>query len=87
MNARYPPSCVVMAVIDTGFTGFLLVPPETLRALRFDQLKPRRVKGQLANGTSIELKAAYGVIEIPEIQLEDEGLVESNPHIRETLLG
>jgi len=87
MNARYPTEGSVMAVIDTGFTGFLLVPPETFGALRLDELTPRRVKGQLANGTSIDLQAAYGIIEIPEIRFEDEGLVESNPHIKETLLG
>jgi len=87
MNTRYPTHGAVMAVLDTGFTGFLLVPPKTFEALRFDELLPRRVKGQLANGTSIELQAAYGIIEIPEIRFEDEGLVESNPHIRETLLG
>jgi clan AA aspartic protease len=86
-DARYPIDGAVMAVLDTGFTGFLLVPYETFRALRFDELNPRRVKGQLANGTLIELQAAYGILEIPEIHFEDEGLVESNPHVRETLLG
>jgi hypothetical protein len=33
------------------------------------------------------LQAAYGILEIPEIHFEDEGLVESNPKVRETLLG
>jgi clan AA aspartic protease len=87
LDARYPIDGAVMAVLDTGFTGFLLVPYETFRALRFDELNPRRVKGQLAYGTLIELQAAYGILEIPEIQFEDEGLVESDPHVRETLLG
>jgi clan AA aspartic protease len=76
-----------MAVLDTGFTGFLLVPYEVFRALKFDELKPRRMKGELADGTSIDLQAAYGILEIPEIHFEDEGLIESNPHIRETLVG
>ncbi len=78
---------MVMAVLDTGFTGFLLVPFDTFKALKLDELKLRRVKGELANGTSIPLQAAYGVLEILEIPFEDEGLIESNPHIRETLLG
>jgi clan AA aspartic protease len=87
LNAHYPIEGAVMAVLDTGFTGFLLVPYETFKALKFNELEPRRVKGQLANGASIELQAAYGILEIPDIQFEDEGLVESNPHVSETLVG
>ncbi len=87
LDAHYPPDGIVMAVLDTGFTGFLLIPFETFRALKLDELKPRLVKGELANGASIELQAAYGILEIPEVRFEDEGLIESNPHIREILLG
>jgi clan AA aspartic protease len=87
LNARYPRDGLVMAVLDTGFTGFLLIPYLTFRALKFHELKPRVVKGELANGTSIELRAAYGILEIPEIHFEDEGLIESNPQIKEILVG
>jgi clan AA aspartic protease len=87
LDAHYPPEGIVMAVLDTGFTGFLLIPYKTFRALKLDELKPRLVKGELANGTSIELQAAYGILEIPDAQFEDEGLIESNPQIKELLLG
>ena len=87
LDAHYPRDGMVMAVVDTGFTGFLLIPFEAFRALKLDELKPKLVKGQLANGASIELQAAYGILEIPEVRFEDEGLIESNPHIREILLG
>lgn len=87
LDAHYPPDGMAMAVLDTGFTGFLLIPFDTFRALKLDELKPRFVKGQLANGASIELQAAFGILEIPEIRFEDEGLIESNPNIREILLG
>jgi clan AA aspartic protease len=87
LDAHYPPDGVAMAVIDTGFTGFLLIPFKAFRALKLNELKPRLVKGELANGRSIELQAAYGILEIPELRFEDEGLIESNPDIREILLG
>ncbi len=87
LDAYYPPTGEVMAVLDTGFTGFVLVPFEVFRALKLDEMKPTRVKGELADGTSIELQAAYGILEIPEIDLEDEGIIESNPKIKEILLG
>jgi len=87
LDAHYPPDGTVMAVLDTGFTGFLLIPFQAFRALKLDELKPRLLKGKLANGASIELQAAYGILEIPEARFEDEGLIESNPDIREILLG
>lgn len=87
LDAHYPRDGSVMAVLDTGFTGFLLVPFQAFKALKFDELKPRLVKGELANGTAVELQAAYGILEIPEIRFEDEGLIESNPHISEILVG
>jgi clan AA aspartic protease len=87
LDAHYPPDGLVLAVLDTGFTGFLLVPFDAFHALKLDELRTRFVNGELANGTSIELRAAYGVMEIPEAHFEDEGLIESNPDVRETLLG
>jgi clan AA aspartic protease len=87
LDAQYPLRGVVMAVVDTGFTGFVLTPSKVFRALKFDQLKTSRVRGELADGTSIELQAAYGILEVPEIEHEDEGLIEFNPKIKEILLG
>jgi predicted aspartyl protease len=34
-----------MAVLDTGFTGSLVVPYETFRQLKFDELRVSRIKG------------------------------------------
>lgn len=87
LEAHYPPDGTVLAVLDAGFTGFLLIPFKTFKALKLSQLKPRLLKGGLANGTSIELQAAFGILEIPELQFEDGGLIESSPGIRETLIG
>jgi hypothetical protein len=46
------------------------------RALKLDELKPKKVKGGLTNGRSIQLQAAHGSVRIPEIEFEDEGLIE-----------
>lgn len=76
-----------MAALDTGYTGFILIPVSIFRALKLHELKPIIAKGQLADGRSIELQAAYGALRIPELLFEDEGLIETNPNIREILLG
>lgn len=87
LSERYPPHGSVMAVLDTGFTGFLLVPNGVFKQLRLDELKPIVTTGQLADGSSIQLRGAYGSLRIPELDFKDEGLIESAPAIREILLG
>jgi len=76
-----------MAAVDTGFTGFVLTPLKVFQALKLDELKTTPVRGELADGTSIELQAAHGILEVPEIEHQDEGLIEANPKIKEILLG
>ena len=87
LDTEYPTDGLVMAALDTGYTGFILIPRAIFRSLKLDELKPIVTKGQLADGRSIELRAAYGVLGIPELGFEDEGLVETNPDITEILLG
>jgi clan AA aspartic protease len=76
-----------MAVLDTGFTGFLLVPSSIFKELGLGELRPIVTKGQLADGTSIQLQGVYGSFRIPELDFKDEGLIETAPNIREILLG
>lgn len=87
LDTYYPSDGLVMAVLDTGFTGFMVVPHRVFEALRLHELKSVQTTGQLADGTSIQLHGAYGILRIPEIRLEDEGLIETNPNIREIILG
>jgi len=87
LETEYPTNGQVMAAIDTGYTGFVLVPHTVFRALKLDELKPMTIKGELADGRSIKLHAAYGILRIPELPFEDEGLIETNPEITEILLG
>ena len=87
LETEYPIDGRVMAALDTGYTGFVLIPPMIFRALKLDELKPITTKGQMADGRSIRLLAAYGILRIPELPFEDEGLIETNPEIKEILLG
>jgi clan AA aspartic protease len=87
LDTEYPIDGQVMAALDTGYTGFVLIPPAIFRALKLDELRPIITKGQLADGRSIELRAAHGILGISELRFEDEGLIETNPEIREILFG
>lgn len=87
LDTHYPPDGSVMAVLDTGFTGFLLVPNRIFSELRLDELKPIVTTGQLADGTSIQLRGAYGSLRISELDFMHEGLIETTPSIGEIILG
>jgi clan AA aspartic protease len=87
LDTHYPPDGSVMAVLDTGFTGFLLVPNRIFSDLRLDELKPIVTTGQLADGTSIQLRGAYGSFRISELDFMGEGLIETTPSIGEIILG
>lgn len=87
LDTEYPIDGEVMAALDTGYTGFVLVPPTIFTALKLNELKPITTRGQLTDGRSIELQAAYGILRISELRFEDEGLIETNTEIREILFG
>lgn len=87
LDVEYPGEGRVSAVLDTGFTGFALVPEEIFDALRLSELKPIRAKALLANGGTIPLRGAYGVLEIPEIGHNANGLIETSGSVNEVLIG
>ena len=85
---RYPEEeREVLAVLDTGYTGFVLVPGDVFEALDLGQLEPVRGVGRTADGREIELMGNYAVVEVPDIGLRAEGLVETAPDVEEILLG
>ena len=85
---RYPErGREVLAVLDTGYTGFVLVPPDVFEDLGLGQLEPVKGVARTADGREIELTGNYAVVEIPDIELRAEDLVETAPNVEEILLG
>lgn len=87
LGIAYPPEGLIGAVLDTGFTGFLLVPGRVFRELHLHELKTTNVKAVLADENEILLKAAPGSISIPAIDFTSDGLIETAPKIKELLIG
>lgn len=84
---RYPGKGEVLATLDTGYTGFALVPEDIYMKLGLDQLEPVRSKAKTADDREIELWGNYAIIKVPDIGLSKEGLVETTFNIVEVLLG
>ena len=87
LGLRCPETGELMAVIDTGFSGFLFVPQRLFKELGFDQLKTRKSRALLADGSRLELRGAYGSIEFPRLAVTADGLVETAPGASEVLIG
>ena len=87
-DRRYPgEEKEVLAVLDTGYTGFALVPEEVFSALGLGQLEPVKSIGRTADGREIELRGNYAAVKVPDIRLKVEGLVETASNVEEILLG
>ena len=78
---------LLLAVLDTGFSGFVLVPPSIFNGIRLNEMKLLRTRGILADGRSLRLRGAYGSISIPELDFFEDGLIETAPGILETIIG
>ena len=77
----------LLGVLDTGFSGFVLLPPRIFNQLRLDEMKPIVTQAILADGRKVALKGAYGSFSIPELDFFDEGLIETASGVLETIIG
>jgi len=77
----------VMAVLDTGYTGFVFVPMKLFKLLHFNDLKLRKAEARLAGGSSIELTRALGSVTFPAINLKLDGAIETSEGATEILVG
>lgn len=77
----------VMAILDTGYSGFLFIPKKLFGRLRLSDLKPTIAEASLADGSSLRLTGAFGSIEFPSLGLEIDGLIETSEGAEEILLG
>jgi clan AA aspartic protease len=77
----------VLAVVDTGYSGFLLVPETVYRELGFEDLRKKSSRARLANGALVELSSSYGTIRFDDLKVETDGLVQTCQGIEEVLIG
>ena len=86
-EAQYPVNGWAHAVLDTGFTGFLLLPSKIYGYLKLEEQKQKTITAETADGHKIVFKAAYATIQIRGLDTPLDGLIETNENIKEILLG
>ncbi len=87
LKRTYPEKGAVIAVVDTGFEGFLLIPEDIFNYLGFDQLKTFKRNLILPNGEAIISEGFYGKITLTKIDQSLEGYIETVKNLTEIVIG
>jgi clan AA aspartic protease len=86
-GTRYPSEKSVVAVIDSGYEGFLAVPTDVFKHLRLDELQQQRRTLVLANGDIVTSNGAYATLEMPHLPVKLNGFLETYRGLEEIILG
>ncbi len=87
LTSSYPRRGNIFAFVDTGYSGFLLVPRRIFEELKLHQLATRVVDARLADGRVIKLSRAPGSIRFDEISVTVDGLIDTHQDVSEVLIG
>jgi clan AA aspartic protease len=77
----------VMAVLDTGYSGFLYIPKNLFEKLHLSDLKAMKSEAVLADGSSVQLTGAFGSVNYLRVGLKVDGLIETSDDAEEILVG
>ena len=87
LDKRYPEEGQLIAVVDTGYEGFLAIPKNVFTSLSFGELQKEKRRLVLANGNILNAEGAYGAFRAPQVPLDADGFVETYDGLDEVLLG
>jgi len=87
LGERYPREGDVLAVLDTGYEGFLAVPREVFDSLKLGELITERGELVLPNKQVVTTHAAYAAARIIDAGVLVEGLVETFEGLDEIVAG
>jgi len=87
LGKKFPEEGQVIAVVDTGYEGFVALPRDVFTSLSFDELQKEKRRLTVANGNALSAEGAYGAFRAPDIPLDADGFVETYEGLEEVLLG
>lgn len=80
----YPENGKVLAVVDTGYEGFLMLPKDIFKLLGFDELGLEERKLLLPDGNFIISRGTFGIVRVGDFKCE--GFIEMS-NVDELILG
>lgn len=87
MGKIFPSEGTVIAILDTGFEGFLLLPEAIFKELSFDQLSTEQRQLVLANALPIRSNGTFGDVIIPSLKDQLSGFIETIKGVEEIVIG
>ncbi len=84
---RFPAEGEVIAVMDTGYEGFLAVPREVFHALGLDTFRLEKRTLSLADGSLLNTARALGKLMLPRLNFSANGFYETYSGLEEIILG
>jgi clan AA aspartic protease len=86
MSRRFPDNGVLLAVFDTGYEGFALIPGDIFESLNLNELSLHRRELILPDGTKVQSTGVYGKV-IAQDGFSRDGFIETAEGIDEVVLG
>ncbi|MEM3512357.1 MAG: clan AA aspartic protease [Candidatus Jordarchaeales archaeon] len=87
LSVRFPESGGLLAVLDTGYEGFAIIPPELFMKLRLNELSQTKRVLLTPTGKLVDSTGTYGRIIIPELKTFRDGFIETTDGVDEVILG
>lgn len=87
LDVTYPADGTILAILDTGYEGFVMVPQATFNILRLNELRSRPVTLIVADGRKLLFKEVLGLLEFPAVDIRAEGAIQTYSGAKETLIG
>lgn len=84
---RFPAEGGVLAVFDTGYEGFALVPENIFRELRLHEMELHARELILPNGSVARSSGTFGKVIILEPSIACDGFIETTKDVDEIVLG
>ena len=87
LGRRYPTEGTAVAVVDTGFGGFLAVPEEVFNVLGLGEQEPLRRTVVLADASRTSSRGTFARLSIGQARASVEGRFETWRGLDEILIG
>ena len=87
LNTRYPEEGSVLAVVDTGYEGFVAVPKDIFEKLRFNEMLLHKSTIVFPIGIVVHTTYTYGTVLLKDFNFEVEGPIETIDGLAEVIVG
>jgi len=87
MPRRFPENGAILAVYDTGYEGFALLPESVFKELSFHEMELHVRELILPDGSIARSSGTFGKIRVLEPDISRDGYIETAEGVEEVVLG